>query len=183
MKGGILCNMNCNIHNFPDEKTPYSIGAFPIILDENNKILLAHRTDYDIWNCPGGGMDDSETPDQAAIREAKEEVGVDIEIIRCAGVYPKKDKNEIVFSFVAKIVGGTLQYTEEADDIAWFSFEDLPRNMSLAQIERIVDALYEPDKMHYRVQSNKGTIALYKSGELEKETDTMIKNILNKKIA
>ena len=50
----------------------FTIGVFAIILDTNKKILLCHRRDYDLWNLPGGGLEDFESPTNAVKREVKE---------------------------------------------------------------------------------------------------------------
>jgi len=34
----------------------FTIGVFGIIFDERDRILLVHRTDYDLWNLPGGRL-------------------------------------------------------------------------------------------------------------------------------
>lgn len=175
--------MNCETHDFDIEKSPFGVGVFPIIFDEQNRVLLAHRTDHDVWNCPGGGMDSGETPDQTVLRELKEEVCVEAEIVRFAGVYPKNHVDEIVFSFVCKITGGELACTSEADQIEWFAFEDLPRNISVNQIQRIADALFEPDKIHYRVQDAAHTLRLSQEGTLEEVTEKIIQRILKEQTA
>ncbi|MFA6537136.1 MAG: hypothetical protein WCT18_01920 [Patescibacteria group bacterium] len=34
----------------------FKVASFGIIFDEQNRILFCHRTDYDLWNLPGGGV-------------------------------------------------------------------------------------------------------------------------------
>jgi 8-oxo-dGTP pyrophosphatase MutT (NUDIX family) len=53
-----------------------------IILIENNKLALIerHRNGLHYFIFPGGGMDEGETPEQAAIREAQEELGIIVEV-------------------------------------------------------------------------------------------------------
>jgi 8-oxo-dGTP pyrophosphatase MutT (NUDIX family) len=69
----------------------FSIGAFAIIFDENGKVLLSHRRDIDAWNLPGGGVETRELPDEAVIREVREETGLEVIIERLVGVYGKVD--------------------------------------------------------------------------------------------
>lgn len=38
------------------------ITRFAIIFDKRNKIILCHRRDYDLWNLPGGGLKEGESP-------------------------------------------------------------------------------------------------------------------------
>jgi 8-oxo-dGTP pyrophosphatase MutT (NUDIX family) len=54
----------------------FTIGAFAIIFDEGGRVLLCHRRDLDVWNLPGGGVESREMPDEAVVREVKEETGL-----------------------------------------------------------------------------------------------------------
>ena len=123
----------------------FTIGVFAIIFDEQQRILLCHRNDYDLWNLPGGGLETGEIPWEGVIREVKEEVGLDVDVVKLQGIYSKPDMNEIVFSFICKHVGGEMTLTDEADQIQYFSFEDIPKNTSPKQLDRIKDALSEND--------------------------------------
>lgn len=131
----------------------FKIGAFAVILDKDKRVLLCHRRDQDLWNLPGGGLNESESPWEGAIRETKEETGLDVVIERLSGVYFKPQKNEVVFCFLAKIIGGQLQQTDEADEIKYFSFQELPQNMSQKQIERIKDVLENKNKPVLKIQN------------------------------
>lgn len=57
-------------------------GVRVIVLDEKERMLLVrqHHEDRDIWMVPGGGILDDESATSAAVREVKEETGVDIEV-------------------------------------------------------------------------------------------------------
>jgi len=56
-----------------ENNTMFKVGAFAIIVNEEKKVLLCHRRDYDLWNFPGGRVEERETPREAVIREVKEE--------------------------------------------------------------------------------------------------------------
>jgi mutator protein MutT len=128
-------------------KIMFSVGAFGLILDEKNRILLCHRTDRDLWNLPGGGLERGETPWQGVIREVKEEVGLDAEVIKLQGVYSKAFEDDIILSFVCRKVGGKLTLSDEADDIKYFSIDELPINTVPRHIERIKDFYSNNEKV------------------------------------
>lgn len=148
------------------ETASFNIGVFTIILDEQEHILLCHRRDCDLWNLPGGGLENIEAPWQGAIREVKEETGLDIEIIKLADISSKSDKNVIVFTFLGRIVGGELQITDESDKCEYFSIDNLPKNISPKQAERIKDIIADKNRIYFRIQSGKSIMELIKEGKL-----------------
>jgi len=148
-------------------KTAFTIGAFAVILDEEERVLLCHRRDYDFWNLPGGGLDLNEAPWECVIREVKEETGLDVEVVRLAGVYSKRNRTDIVFLFVCKIVGGKIEMTDESDKIEYFSVANIPKNTPPNHVERIKDIILEKDDtLIMKVQSGPSSIELIKQGKL-----------------
>ena len=116
-------------------------GAFGVIFDADRRVLLCHRRDMDAWNLPGGRVEPGETPWDAALREVREEVGLEAEIVRLTGLYWKPDTDELVFNFECRVTGGALGPSEESDAAAYYAFADLPPNTAPKQVERIRDAL------------------------------------------
>jgi len=119
----------------------FSIGVVAIVFDEHSCVLLSHRRDMDLWNLPGGGVEKDELPTEAAVRETKEETGLDVVVERLAGVYGKAYKDEFVFSFLCRAVDGQLTVTDEADDNRYFDIEGIPANVSLRELIVIHDAM------------------------------------------
>ncbi len=144
----------------------FKIGVVAIIFDDRKQVLLCHRRDYDRWNLPGGGLEHGESPWEGVVREVKEEVGLEVEVERLAGVYSKPEKNEIVFSFACKITGGKISTSNEADLVKYFPVGEIPKNISPKQVERIKDALAEENKTFLKVQVGPSSIDLVKQGKL-----------------
>lgn len=146
----------------------FKIGVFGIIKDQENRILLCLRNDHDIWNLPGGRLEKGESPWQGVIREVKEETGLNVEIVRLIGVYSKPNKDEIVFSFECKVLGGELTLNDEAKDIKYFSIDDIPENTVQKQVERIKDFFENKDSVVLKIQqTEKSTIDLLKEKVLK----------------
>jgi mutator protein MutT len=116
-----------------------TIGAFSVIRDSQKRILLCHRRDKDLWNLPGGKVESGESPWEAAVRECQEEIAVKVTIDSLIGCYYKKDVDDLVFMFSASIENGQqLGMTDEADDIRFFSIDDLPENTAPKQRDRLL---------------------------------------------
>ena len=144
----------------------FRIGVFGILTDEEDRVLLCHRRDYDLWNLPGGGVDPGESPWDALVREIEEETGLEAAPVHLCGVYSKPESNEIVFSFFCRVTGGAVRLTDEADRIEYFSLERIPKNTVPKQVERIRDYYSARTGTHYRVQSGPSAIELLNKGKL-----------------
>lgn len=144
----------------------FTIGVFGIITDNKDRVLLCHRRDYDLWNLPGGGVEAGESPWDALVREIKEETGLTAKPIQLTGVYSKPDKNEIVLSFVCEITGGKIMLTDEADKIEYFEIDQIPKNTSPKQVERIKEYFSDKSKTYFHNQTGPSSIDLINEGKM-----------------
>lgn len=89
-------------------------GVRVVIPDHEGRILMVkqHHEGRDIWMVPGGGIEAGENSIEAAIREAKEETGLDIEVVGVAWhieeVSPERGQRFVNY-MVGEIVGGELE--------------------------------------------------------------------------
>lgn len=129
------------------------------ILSDEGTVLLQRRTDGDWWGLPGGRLDAGDTFLSAAKREAREETGLEIEIIRLVGaytdpdvcsVYPDGNRAQMaVLTFLARPNGGSLiKANEETAELGWFRPDDLPANLIPTHYARIADAFAHPPVLH-----------------------------------
>ena len=76
------------------------------------------------WECPGGKLEEGESFEDAAIREAKEEVNLDIEIIKTVKKLDK-DGETMAIVFLGKPLTTEVKISEEHSEHGWFSHEEL----------------------------------------------------------
>lgn len=118
------------------------IGIPVIIQNSKGEILLGKRSKYmptfpSIWGLPGGLPNYKEKLEDAAKREVKEELGVDIEIIkRSKNIYeniPNKESrfHNIDIPFYARIIKGIPKPKDETQEVKWFKSSEI-KNMKLA---------------------------------------------------
>lgn len=101
------------------------------VVEKENKILMVQEGldfCYGQWNYPAGHVDEFENITDAAIREVKEETGLDV---RLKGVLPiceteLRGETHIIVRFVAEVIGGQIQYdTNEILDVKWLDIEEI----------------------------------------------------------
>ena len=109
-----------------------TLTADPIIITGDKKVVLVKRVfdPYsDHWALPGGIVEYGETVESAAIREAKEETGLDIRIEKLTGVYSDPDRDPrghfVSVCFLCKPVGGEIKTSEETKEVKAFSKDEI----------------------------------------------------------
>ncbi len=138
-----------NVIGWTKLKTP-RVGACTLIFNDDGQVLLTRRADNGKWCVPGGHMDMDETIRRTAIRETKEETGLDVEIERMSGmysvVYPanlfpeRKSRSAFIVAFRCKRLGGELTLNEEVTEFGWFNPHNLPADLLMHHKIRILDA-------------------------------------------
>jgi 8-oxo-dGTP diphosphatase len=108
--------------------TPYTMAGGFALRNAEGRLLLVHQAYGDrVWDFVGGGAESGESPEETAIREAKEEIGLTVAPRGLIGVYFNRARLILVFIFDGIIIGGTLALQpEEIAEIGWFSPDDLP---------------------------------------------------------
>ena len=113
-----------------------SVSVVPV--DQAGRILLVrHAGHHDGWGVLGGAIDVGESPGEAAVREAREEIGVEVQLVRLLDVlggpdyevaYPNGDRAAYVTTvYEAMIIDGSPAPADgELEDVAWFAPGELP---------------------------------------------------------
>jgi len=113
-----------------------------IIEVEGGIVLIERKNPPHGWAIPGGFVDYGETVEAAAVREAKEETGLTVTLIRLLGVYsdPDRDPRSHTIStvFVAAAEGMPVA-DDDAADASVFKKETLPENIVFDHREILAD--------------------------------------------
>ncbi len=113
----------------------HRISAGAIIQREDRLLLVRHvvQGKYDFWVCPGGGVKGSESLEEAARREAKEETGLDVQVTKLAYFeeFFNPDGRFLKFWFLAHPLSGELNVShpdtvaEHIVEAAWLKHDEL----------------------------------------------------------
>lgn len=115
-----------------------------VVLKKDGKYLLVQekKKARGLWNFPAGRVDAGESFEETAIREAKEESGYDVELIREIDVFQSTPTDAVKHAFEAKIIGGELNFPEdELLDAKWFTFEEIKEMKDKLRSDWILGAI------------------------------------------
>ncbi|WP_350352827.1 NUDIX domain-containing protein [Microbacterium sp. A8/3-1] len=124
-------------YNSPDAPAANSVvpSTTAVVTDEDGRILLVHRVDNGLWALPGGGMELGESIEDCAIREVREETGLDVEIAGLIGVYTNPHhviqysdgevRQQFSLCYATRLLGGTLAHDDESTDLQWVHPNDI----------------------------------------------------------
>jgi 8-oxo-dGTP diphosphatase len=105
------------------------VAVGTIIRSENDRLVLVRRAiepGYGKWVFPGGYVDRGEALTAAALREAREECGLDIRLDGLVNIYSYPGRAPVVIVYAATAVGGTLCVDDESFETAEFAADALP---------------------------------------------------------
>jgi len=120
----LVC-VRCSFVHYVDPKV--AVGT--IISDEHGRIVLVKRAiepGYGKWVFPGGFIDRGETVEAAALREAREECGLDIRLDRLINIYSYPGVAVIIIAYAATAVGGCLGCDDESLEAQLFDAAQIP---------------------------------------------------------
>jgi 8-oxo-dGTP diphosphatase len=103
--------------------------AAGVVVKQDGKYLLVQEKQpraYGLWNWPAGRVDLGDTIEYTAVKEAKEETGYDVELIRRLGVFHEDLSDAVKHAFEAKIIGGEFNIpADEILDVKWFTADEV----------------------------------------------------------
>jgi ADP-ribose pyrophosphatase YjhB (NUDIX family) len=128
------------IDYYDDPEAPAANSMVPsvnvVIENQAGEILMIRRSDNGNWAVPGGAIDLGESVSQAAVRETKEESGIDCEVVDVVGIYtdPKhiilytsngEARQEFSIVLRGRATGGQLTPSSESTEVSWVPRSEL----------------------------------------------------------
>ncbi|MFI9200584.1 NUDIX domain-containing protein [Streptomyces sp. NPDC053048] len=138
----------------PDAPAANSLvpAASVVVVDGAGCVLLQRRSDNGMWALPGGAMCLGESLEECAVRETKEETGIDVEVLGIVGTYTNprhvfayddgEVRQEFSICFLARPLGdeaGPLTVSDESTDVRWFAPEEVDALPMVPSIRKRVD--------------------------------------------
>lgn len=135
---------------YPD--TPL-VGAAAAVFDREGRVLLVQRgrpPRAGSWGLPGGMLEVGERLAAAAVREVREECGVEIEIGGVAGVFEPITQDDagrieyhyVVIDFWASLSGGEAAAGDDAASVTWAALADLDRYALMPETTQVIQDAY-----------------------------------------
>jgi ADP-ribose pyrophosphatase YjhB (NUDIX family) len=129
---------------------PVTIGV-RVMLVRDGQVLLVKPTYMDGWFFPGGGVERHETLEQAARREAKEEVGAELGAVELFGMYTlfneSKSDHIALFTCMDFTVSGETDF--EIEQFRFFPLEALPADVAPGHERRIQEYLEQQPRLRF----------------------------------
>jgi ADP-ribose pyrophosphatase YjhB (NUDIX family) len=136
------------IEHFNDPAAPAANSLVPaasaIVVNDAGRILLHRRTDNALWSIPGGAMEVGESIAETAVREVKEETGLDVVPERVVGIYSNprhvveyadgEVRQQFSVCFACRLVGGQAATGDESSEVGFFTpaeIEAMPMHESI----------------------------------------------------
>lgn len=119
------------------------VSAAAIVLNDKGELLLIKGPRRG-WEMPGGQVEEGESLTDAAVRETKEESGIDIEVIKFCGIYQSVSRCICNTLFLGKPIGGKLTTSSESLEVGYFPLDEALQMVTWKNFrERIENCLDE----------------------------------------
>lgn len=127
------------------------LSAATIVLNDHMEILLI-KGPMRGWEMPGGIVEEGESLTDAAIRETKEESGIDIEVVKFCGVFQNVNKSICNTLFLAKPTGGILTTSPESLEVGFFPIEQALKMITIENFRQRIEYCLDSSKHPFCVE-------------------------------
>ena len=114
------------------------VSAATIVLNDKREILLI-KGPLRGWEMPGGQVEEGESLKEAAIRETKEETGIDVEIIKFCGIFQNVRKSICNTLFLARPVRGECTTSSESLEVGFFPIDEALKMVTVGNFRQRIE--------------------------------------------
>jgi len=132
----------CSRCDFIHYRNP--VPAVAVIIPRGERIVLVRRAEEPRrgdWCLPAGFLELDEMPEECAVRETREETGLEIRVTELFGVDIGRDDPRtrvVLIIYLAELLGGELQAGDDASEAGWFGPGGLPQRIAFATHRRAI---------------------------------------------
>lgn len=137
----------CPVCGYVNYQNP--IPACAVILEKEGKILLVKRKYLPAagdFSLPSGFMEREESPEKTAVREVKEETGLDIRLKHLLNVYKAADDPRakvVLIVYTGEIIGGELKAGDDASEVGFYPQSSIPSNLAFRSHRKALQDYFE----------------------------------------
>lgn len=145
--GAMTLNQISHVYSPPK----HFVSAATIVLNEHKEILLIKGPRRG-WEMPGGIVEEGESLKDAAIRETKEESGIEVEILTFCGIFQNVNKSVCNTLFLAKPIGGELTTSPESLEVGFFPIEQALKMITIENFKKRIEYCLDSSKQPFYVE-------------------------------
>lgn len=107
----------------------FSVATIALVYDENNRVLLLQQKYiHPVYrNLVSGYIQPGERAEETAVREIREETGLETEHLEFCGTWWFERKQMMMIGYMARVKSGELKLSKEVDDAEWVDAAEAPK--------------------------------------------------------
>ena len=123
---------------------PVRIEAAGGVIIRDGKVAVVHRDRYDDWSLPKGKLDAGESFEEAALREVREETGLECELgreLEPVSYVDQKGRPKLVRYWLMEVTGGDFEANDEVDEMRWLEPAEAVQLLSYPHDRELVEGV------------------------------------------
>ncbi len=127
------------------EKIKMAVIVSGVVLKQDSKYLLVQEKQEiakGLWNLPAGKVEEGVSIEENAVKEAKEETGFDVKIMKKIGVFQEHTEEAVKHAYEVKIIDGKLEFPkDELLDAKWFTLDEIKKMKDKLRSSWVLEAI------------------------------------------